>query len=774
MFPLDELKQLDARVESAGDIGALRPVFERLEEIGRQHAGDFDVQLAVADVRQRLIEKGLAFKRWRTNGDAVEEDAAHSSIPSASIPFRKPADSLSGMSKKPPQPINVKRAISVGAGLGITAWLILFVVLVQIARNRNMPPAPKPVSANKPVSGSVPVDIATAPIGAKIRINGEEKCLSNCRINLLPGNYQVTAQLDGFNPGATGVTVVPGGPINVNLALVSQSQTVKLYTDLEGGRVLMDGQPAGELQDGQLIIDRVPNGKHTIRILGKMADASFGFEGESGKQPVVAGPIAANNILAVVVSSLADEARVQSSSQTPLNVRLNNQLMGDTGSLGLDLKYVPAGDQTLVIGEGAEQRKLVVAFGPMPTITAFLKSDVNTGTLVVTTGGEDDVSVFLNGKEYRRKTTRGELRIQTVGNLSVRVAKPGFQAESEQRIEVKKGEETKVAFKLRPLPQIASMQIRDGVPGTQILVGDRVVGRVGPDGNLSASNLAPGQQEIEARRDGFVPKRIQRTLRAGETLVINGSEMVLPAAVGTLHLTVNPADAAVTYRRADDPEAHPVRGGTLRLDPGTYIFTARAPNHVDRTERTTIAAGENRNLEIALTSEVKQAAAAPPKPVARPADWSGWSRDGGAYVRKGGNRVLVQPVNSPGTITFTAHLRKAGGLFRGGKLRWFLENEGGYSQFEVDKKKFTAKIPGGSSHTLEFGKESAVQDDEEGKAYSVQIEITPERIVHRMKVGSTWVTVNSQPNRGEADGKFGFVIPGNDEIAISDYRFTAK
>ena len=770
MLPLEELKQLDARVEDAGDVGTLRPVFERLDEIAKQNAGDFDVQLAVADVRQRLIQKGLALKQWRGNGGGTA-----SAGPTGPIPFPKPpADPRSGSAKKPPKPINVKRAIWVGAGLGITAWLILFVVLVQIARNRNMPQAPRPVAANKPVAGSVPVDIATSPPGAKIRINGEEKCVSNCRVNLLPGNYQVTAQLDGFNAGATGVTVVPGGAINVNLPLVSQSQTVKLYTDLEGGKVLMDGQPAGELQDGQLIIDRVPNGKHTIRILGKMADASFGFEGESGKQPVVAGPIAANNILAVVVSSLADEARVQSSS--PLNVRLNNQLMGDTGALGLDLKYVPAGDQTLVVGEGAEQRKLVVSFGPRPTITAFLKSDVNTGTLVVTTGGEDDVSVFLNGKEYRRKTTRGELRIRTVGKVSVAVAKPGFQPEPEQQIEVKKGEETKLAFKLRPLPQIASLQIRDGVPGTQILIGDRAIGRVGPDGVLSASNLAPGQHEIEARRDGFVPKRILRTLRAGETLVINGSELVLPASVGTLHLTVNPPEAAVTYRRADDTEAHPVRGGTLRLDPGTYTFTARAPNHVDKIERAVIAAGETRSLDITLAREVKQAAAPGPKPasVAKPADWSGWSRDGGAYVRKGGNRVLVQPVDAPGVITFTAHLRKGGNLFRGGKLRWFVENEGGYSQYELDKKKFTAKIPGGS-HSRDLGKGSAAEEDEEGKAYTVQIEITPDRIIHRMKVGSSWETVDTQANRGGAtEGRFGFVIPGGDEIAISGYRFTPR
>ena len=109
---------------------------------------------------------------------------------------------------------------------------------------------------------------------------------------------------------------------------------------------------------------------------------------------------------------------------------------------------------------GPDQRKLVVAFGPTPMLTAFIKSDVNTGTLVVATG-EDDVAVYLNGKEYKRRTKRGELRVQTFGNIDVRVFKSGFQPEPNQRVEVKKGEEVKLAFTLKPLPKVA------GAPGSQ-------------------------------------------------------------------------------------------------------------------------------------------------------------------------------------------------------------------------------------------------------------------------------------------------------------------
>ncbi len=770
MLPLDELKQLEAKAANVGDLANLKPIYERLNEIARQNTNDFDLQMAIADVRQRVIERGLTLKRWGTNGSPAEASASPTitrvppPVPvSAPTPPPKapPSKAQKDVQLLPSKPLNLRRAIGIGAGLGVAAWLIIFVVLVQIARNRNMPSVPKPAA------GTVAVNIATTPPGAKIRINGEEKCTSNCRIDLTPGNYQVTALLDGFDPSATGVTVVPGNPINVNLPLVSQTQTVRLYTDVEDGKAVVDGQQPVDIQDGQLVLDRIANGKHSVRVTGKMTDASFAFEGASGKQPTLTGPVSANNMLAIVVTSLGNQAKLQSSSTTPLKVMLNGQPVGETGPLGLDLKDVPAGDQTITVGEGEQQRKLIVSFGPMPTLTAFLKTDVNSGTLVVSTG-ENDASVFLNGKEYRRKTARGELRVQTLGPVVVSVAKPGFQPAPEQRVEVKKGEETRVAFQLHPLPRVASLQIRNGVPGTQISFDDRVLGRIGPDGTLSAANLPPGDHAIEVRREGFITKRLLRTLKAGEVLQISGLEFVLPPAVATIHVSADPSDAAITYRRGDESETRTTSQGTLRLEPGTYVFSARAPNFVERTERVTLAAGETRNVSLALSHEVKPPSPPPAKAVAL-ADWGGWEREGSEYVRRGGNRVVVQPGVEPGVITFTAHLLKGGGLFRGGKLRWFLQTEAGYSQFEIDKKKFVAKADG-ESRSREIDRPGA--DD---KTFTVQIDITNDRIVHRLRNGATWMVLDSQPARGgRPQGAFGFVIPGNDEIAISSFRFTPK
>lgn len=756
MPPLEELKHLEKRVKGASELSALQPIYYRLAEIARQNGSDFEVQLIVEDLKQHIIQKGLQLKHWHTEANGPTPITV---VPVAATTEIQPKQNGSnGAHLSPVSRPDIRRAIFVGAGLGVVAWIILFVVLVQLARNRNMPHELKPVAAAAP--GTVPVDITTTPPGAAIQVNNEPKCTSNCRINLPPGNYQVTAMLNGFDPAATGVTVVPGSTINVNLALVSQAQAVRIFTDLDSGRVTLDGEPAGDLQDGQLVLDRVKNGKHRVGVVGKNGEANFSFELVPGKAPVLDPHIGVTNLLAVVVSSYGTEAHVESSSG-PVKVALNGQAQGETGPDGLELKNVSAGDQQLSIGEGPAERKMVVSFGAMPALTAFLKSDVNTGTLVVATN-EDDVTLYLNGKEYRRKIKRGQIRIPAIGEVSVRVQKTGFQNEPDQRVEVAKGEEARVEFNLKPLPQVASLQLHGAAPGTQVAVDDRAAGRVGADGMLSIANVPPGDHLVELRRDGFVPKRLQRHFTAGQTMTLTPADIAMVQAQGAVRLAITPADAQVIYRRSDETQTHIAHENPLKLDAGNYIFTFKAPNHLDVTEHVQVMAGETHNVEIALASDRP----APPAKAVSAADWESWQKQGGEYVRKGGNRVTVRSGPLAGTITFTAQLRKGGGIFRGGRLRWFLQNGDAYTQFELDKKHFYTSGPGDHA--------KLPHDEVDEKAYTIQIDILPERVIQKLKVGDRWVTLGEQTGNNFGSGRFGFVIPGGDEVGISNFHYTPR
>jgi len=93
------------------------------------------------------------------------------------------------------------------------------------------------------------------------------------------------------------------------------------------------------------------------------------------------------------------------------------------------------------------------SFGAAPMLTAFLKTDVNAGTLIVATG-QDDVRVFLNEKEYRRPTQRGEVRVQTLGKVAVRVAKSGFLDEPAQNRRGQQGRGSARAVRIETAPAI--------------------------------------------------------------------------------------------------------------------------------------------------------------------------------------------------------------------------------------------------------------------------------------------------------------------------------
>ena len=156
------------------------------------------------------------------------------------------------------------------------------------------------------------------------------------------------------------------------------------------------------MQEGQFILDQVEPGPHTVKVTSRTGDASFSFEIGEAKPPAITGAVTARNLIAVLVSSFGTQARVVTNSG-PMKLALNGQPQDDTGPAGVDLRNFQAGVDELVVGEGQNQRNMKESFGPGPMLTAFLKSDLNIGTLIVSTG-EDDVHVFVNDKENRHMT----------------------------------------------------------------------------------------------------------------------------------------------------------------------------------------------------------------------------------------------------------------------------------------------------------------------------------------------------------------------------------
>ncbi len=310
-----------------------------------------------------------------------------------------------------------------------------------------------------------------------------------------------------------------------------------------------------------------------------------------------------------------------------------------------------------------------------------------------------------------------------------------------------------------------------------MLIDQKSVGTIGADGTLAYSGVVPGDHTIDIRRDQFAPKRLQRNFKAGQPVAIAGGDATLAATNvnGTIRIARNPTDARVTYRRADEATPHEMNGNQIDLAPGNYVFYGSAPGYTTRTERVLIGAGETRTVELALSR------AAPPTPTLKPGDITGfedagaWKKEGELWTHRGGG-FIPYGMGPKGVYTFTVELIHGGNLFKGGRIRWVAEyvDSKNYLLYELDRKNFWAEV---IEKGKKFERTKTQHDLEKQKAFTIQVEVTPEHIVHKIKNASgEWITLDSfaEPGRDFTTGKFGFLIQGNDEIGVSEFSFQPK
>jgi hypothetical protein len=332
---------------------------------------------------------------------------------------------------------------------------------------------------------------------------------------------------------------------------------------------------------------------------------------------------------------------------------------------------------------------------------------------------------------------------------------------------IKKGDETRVAFQLKPVPTVASAQIRGALAGAEVLLDRKPIGVVEPDGAFALSNLTPGEHTIELRKEQYRPKQIRRHFTAGETVMLSGTEVALERASGALRLNLSPADARVTIARpGEQPRA--VNETVLSVPEGSYTLVARAPNYAEKSVAVQVVAGETKVVDLQLTPQK----AAPVVLKRGMSDWdnpAGWTKDGNWFVHRGGNFVTFRPSPVLGSFVFTASLR------RGGRLQWFLAraDDKNYVLFQMDKKNYYR-------HEVVNGRRKELQKvahkQENQDYWTLQIDVTANSVVHKLHDGERWTVLDawSEPGRNFSSGKFGFYIPGNDQYAISNFSYSPQ
>jgi TonB family protein len=145
------------------------------------------------------------------------------------------------------------------------------------------PPPPQPSEAPPaPVVGTVVVE--TQPAGASISVNGEAKGKSPLELGLPVGNYEIRADLRGYQASKTMATVTADDQrveVRLDLARAAPaSGTAAVVSNPVGAQVLVDGSPAGQTPVSDL---KLPSGTHEIEV------SKEGFETWRGNVAIRSG-----------------------------------------------------------------------------------------------------------------------------------------------------------------------------------------------------------------------------------------------------------------------------------------------------------------------------------------------------------------------------------------------------------------------------------------------------------------------------------------------------
>lgn len=808
---LNQLRLIGAEVRRATDLEHLRPLFYRQDALARLYPHDASVQFLASEIKQQISERGTLLMQSLARPTPPPQSAMPASsrppsvfpqpspipamestlrfpsspapdtrepffapepptetpfapppvaAPSPVTPTQPPLQPPPAAAVPPPAP---KRKSGMGkmlAAAATTAMATLAVLAFFYSWPRQKPAPPK----------FIDIEVTTTPPGARIRIDEEDRGTSDLRIALPPGPHRIEATLPGYEPAPMEFPVGEDKPKRISILLQPQVQTVRLLTDMTAGTATVDNGSPQPLQQGQLDLNDLPAGEHAIVVAEGKRRASFRVRVAPGAQPVLIGPVEATDLLAVMVATGPAETSVRASVPTPLAIDGNT--MGNMSAEPLVLKDVPAGDHELTFGAGADAKKRQVTLGGAASLFAFLIFESKGGSLLVV-AGVDGARVTLNGKPQSRLTARGQVRFAQLepGDYEVSVSKEGFEPAEARKVTVRKGEDTRVPFTLKAIPQLASLSIAGALPGTSVLIDQQPAGETGADGTLTLTGIAPGPHTVELRRDRHEKKSLQKTFAAGETLEMRGGEVALVRLPAVVRLQVTPADAAVTVKEEKDAAARPVQGPRVTLAEGSYAFTATAPGYTPATSSIRVAGGDTPEVVLTLRRvEVKKEP--PPPPPVRVSGMEafenpgGWTQENGWYVRKGGGFVPLRAPSVKGTIGFTIDVVK------GKRAQWALGygDPKNYVFFQLDKSNLArSQVINGKRRELLKTKHGVRGQD----AVTVAIEIDRHKLTHRVLADGVWKTVETweNPDVDFTAGRFAFVIPDGDRWMLSNFSF---
>jgi hypothetical protein len=222
-------------------------------------------------------------------------------------------------------------------------------------------------------------------------------------------------------------------------------------------------------------------------------------------------------------------------------------------------------------------------------------------------------------------------------------------------------------------------------------------------------------------------------------------------------------------------------GATIsNVKPGDHVIELRRDQALTKRFQRSFRTGDVVTLsgpDVTLDKVVAENKPLPPPPtaavVAAPAVDGNSMQIDGEQVRRGGGFVAYHIPKVPGRYEFMAQVRKAGFLKRG-KLQFYAgyEDRDNYVLFTIDGKHVVIKQVVDGKSTERKTPFSGDPND----WLQVQMSVRQNAIDARVKTpGGAWDDLGPVTTQHDStQGKVGFLVPGNDEIAVSNFRFSTR
>lgn len=641
----------------------------------------------------------------------------------------------------------------------------LLVVLLGLAIWAAIPRRPR-VRHNSAVA----VQVMTSPPGAEILINGESRGISNTTVELPLGQYQIEAQLSGYESAKTSFFASLDSNPKVELTLAEMPSQVRIAaTDLEGGEVYLDDKDAGTIESGTLVLGGVPAGDHQVRISGthKSEGASFQLHAGAGRTLSVSSNLEARDLQVIVITSANSAAHVNG-TMSGSNVLLDGKPVGKLGNDGLSIADLGIGSHDLVIGEGDAERKMSFQSELATAVDVAVFSDRNIGSILVETR-ESDATIFLDGKPYRRKTQGGRLRIPGVvpGEHRIRVHKDGFKDSAEQTVKVAKGQESRLPITLEEIPATATLLLERLPAGSQVELDGKSIGQVDSEGRLKLDNIAPGKHDVAVLPNGFQKKTRSEVFPAGGTVSLSKDNFVFQRLEGKLQVLAA-AGEIFDLQHEDGTSVQRVKAGDLiPLAIGNYRVISPAGS----SRSVTITAGQTESLRFESTTTDNSM---------KRFHEAEWTLKDGWYTHAEG-LVLYDSPSATGRYEFTLRLHFSHFLFsRPAHIRWVLNylDEKNYTLMDMDEKTISrTDFVEGVKHPF-LKKPHRIPEGTTDVA--IQIEVTRDALTQRFAIGNQWAdlwvndgsAVSLYKKSESSEGKFGFRVAPGHNVEIANFKYT--